>query len=67
MNSPNVMTIVSASLGRSFAGISRSYRGQPPKTVTSARPGASSMATAEWSNLDSTSSGTVSYTGRQIV
>ena len=63
VNSPNVMTIVSARLGCSSVDILGSYRGQPPKTVTSVRPGASSMATVECLNLGSTPSGTGSCSG----
>ena len=64
---PNVMMIVPASLGRSLSDILGSSPGQPPKKVTSMRPGANSIATVEWRHLGSTPSGTGIWNGTESV
>ena len=51
------MTTVPDSLELSPDNFLSSHCGQPPKNMTSMRPGANSIATVEWKHLGSTPSG----------
>ena len=64
---PNVMMIVPASLSWSLSDFLGSHSGQPPKKVTSMRPGTNSIATVEWVHLGSTPSGTGIWNGTESV